>query len=241
MLKKEIQKPLGMVLMGIGLLLITARPMGITGAAIGLGEIKDIAFFVAGALFIAAGLILEFRLYGSTMPSKLEDLLTRAGRTGPEIEVLPDTEFLKQLKQKGKKGSWMDLSGAQLIILPQVIEECNRQKVDQSILRYLTSNHVTARKLEQNPEINRYRNLFTDLWTEYCQSAKGMFNRVKEIGKILDGADAKLLAYGIQRGQNPTVILSDDTHLKRLAPRINEATGSNITVYGLRDYARAAA
>ncbi|MBS3089718.1 hypothetical protein J4461_02435 [Candidatus Pacearchaeota archaeon] len=102
----------------------------------------------------------------------------------------------------------------------------------------MTSQKFGNAKLVDSSLPTRYAGVIRDAWDEYC-TQHHKESRRGEVAEILREADSKILSYAMSRGNKPTLILTEDTHIKNIIPYINKKEGTNIRVYGLIDYTHA--
>lgn len=243
------QRGLGFALVLIGIVFISSSTFGITGAVIGVGVVEfagtliGLAFIMAGCVVLMAGAIprenkLEILAKRTNMnlPDHLSDLVESYRVPTDNLVIAPDTQFIVDaLKKPGHRNALIDMSGYSLVILNKVLKEC-KGKVPMNITNYLKSNHVNSEVLDGPRITPEYEDLIKYSWIRYCAADSKRASRRNEYKNILYGADSNLLVLGIERGENPTLILSDDTHLREIAPIINEEVGTNIYVRGINDY-----
>ncbi len=195
-----------------------------------------------GIVLIIGGLIVIWTSARDKIiiPNGLEDILVKSGTMNEvdQMEILPDTIFLSEVADKIKNKTF-DMSGYQLVLLSRVVGECQRKNVPRNVLGYLTSPQYGNAKLMRDPVIDDdTKKIITDAWNEYC-TRENRESRRGEAREIIWEADSRLLKYGIDRRNKPTLILTEDTHIKGIVPYINKKMGTNIKVYGLNDYTKA--
>jgi hypothetical protein len=243
------RRGLGIGLVFIGLILALTGNV-ITGAVIGTDPehylgIFGLLVFIGGVLLIVASAHEKniFRL-----PGDLETLVNDSGigASKEKTTVLVDTQFLKRAQELSEREIdtlLNDMSKYNVIVLPQVLKECVRQKVPRSFVnrfKQISSRDYSALTHDE-----------TDALTEaYAFARRGDESNKKrykgssykdETKRLMDGADAQLLAYGLRHKDEPVLILSDDRHIKMMAPYLNDSDNTWMSVIGLDHYLREAA
>jgi len=253
MKKRSLRKVFGLVLILAGLIIFFLKPLvSLTGFAIAEKITENISsslglwVYALGLGLILCGTIIlmagrEDFFMGSE--SKLREIVSHSGIDSPELEIIPDTCFIRELYHPEVKRVIADMTGRELVLLTNVLQEYSdnikKGKFPNAPLRYLTGSQVKSRRVNA-PNITPYIKQIREAWQDVCKNIPSAKTRETEINDILREGDSAILAYAIQRGKSPTLILSDDTHLRLIVPSLNKLYHTNIKVYSPREEAQAA-
>ncbi len=216
---------MGIMLSVAGILLVVGSGGNITGAYLG-ANLQPLSGFASGIALLLASLVLLVQ-----GKKKLEE------KVSEKPVVLLDTSALKEKD--------MDVSRYDARLLKKVRDEAIRPGghrrqplVPRKRINYLLSEKGGAR-LEDNPEVTEGDEAAIKGGWSYMVSEREGKIHYDDIRRILEKdrsghikrADAYIVAEAIKRGNEPTMVVTHDTNLRRLLRTLRRMNKANVKVY----------
>lgn len=236
-MKKKALKLLSIFSLITGLILFIVSTSGITGLAVSEGILKK-SSSILSIFFIVCSLILILieRESEGGLVKLIKETVPKADETN--CEILIDADFAKFIDDEKKdlpNDLPTDFFGNYPSVIPQTVyHEMTRQSQQtmQPLVSRKTINHLEKNLKTTFANFNpsgQEINTIYDLWLKNTPQGRKANEREKD--RFWEGGDMALLCYALQRGQDYTIILSNNySEIGKIAEKLRERNLANVYV-----------